>query len=482
MNTEIVQNKKEYFLISIILVFAVITRLYRINSPLADWHSWRQADTSAVTRRFVNEGIDVLHPRYDDLSNIPSGRDNPNGWRFVEFPFVNAGTAVLYKALPVISLEVWGRLHSIMFSLGAVVLIFLIVRDLVSARIGLFASAVFALLPFNIYFHRTILPEVPMVFFSLAAVYFFHRWLETKKSRDFALSVAASALGVLLKPYVLFLGLPMLYLTYRKWGRAAAKQKSLYLYLVLTLMPFVLWRLWAARFPEGIPAYTWLLNGTGIRFRPAFFRWIFAERFGKLILGYWGLIPFGIGLIRKPREKWGWFFHWWLVAMLLYLVVFATGNVTHDYYQIFITPIIAIFVALGIDGLLRMPRKVFSRGLTLALLLVSLGFGLGFSWFHIRDFFNINHPEIVSAGEAANKILPENAIVIAPYQGDTAFLYQINRPGWPIGGDIKRKIELGATDYVTVNFDEEANFLLERCKPALQLEQFAIVSLLHCSL
>src|SRR3989338_4745861 len=114
------QKIAEYIFVSIIVVLAFLARTYRLNEPLADWHSWRQADTSSVTRRFVSEGIDLLHPRYDDLSSIPSGKDNPQGWRFVEFPIINALTAVTFNGIGVLSLEVWGRLTSIAFSLGAI--------------------------------------------------------------------------------------------------------------------------------------------------------------------------------------------------------------------------------------------------------------------------------------------------------------------------------------------------------------------------
>ena len=62
---------KEYIILTIIIIIAFVARLYRINNPIADWHSWRQADTSAVTRRYVSEGVNLLYPKYDDLSSIP---------------------------------------------------------------------------------------------------------------------------------------------------------------------------------------------------------------------------------------------------------------------------------------------------------------------------------------------------------------------------------------------------------------------------
>ena len=96
------------FLILIFLLGFVV-RLYRFNGPVADWHSWRQADTSSVSRNFVNKGFDLLHPTYQDLSNVPSGLDNPNGYRFVEFPIYNVLQAGGYEIFPKLTLEEWGR-------------------------------------------------------------------------------------------------------------------------------------------------------------------------------------------------------------------------------------------------------------------------------------------------------------------------------------------------------------------------------------
>lgn len=485
MSTNNKQKNKEYIILSIVIIIAFLLRIYKINAPLADWHSWRQADTSAVTRRYVKEGTDLLLPRYDDLSSIPSGLDNPQGYRLVEFPLINAITAQFFRQFPQLTLEVWGRLTSILFSLGSILLVFFLVNLYLGVNLGLLSAAVYAFLPFNLYYQRTILPENGLVFFSLFSLYFFSRWVKagnSEKSRIyFLLSLLAAAISLLIKPVFAFLFIPLFYLCFNQWGLSTCKKKNLYLFIILAILPLIFWRLWITHYPEGIPAFTWLLNGSKIRFRPAFFRWLFAERIAKLVFGCWGLIPFGIGLLKKPTGKSKWFFHWWLVSALLYLFVFATGNVTHDYYQIFIIPPLSIFTGIGLEFLLNPPQQ-FVKSISRVLALVCILFNLGFSWFLIRDFYNINHPEIVIAGQAAAAILPENAKVIAPYGGDTAFLYQINRQGWPVGGEIKNKIEKGATDYVTVNLDEEARYLLEHCQPSINLDEFTIINLRSCSL
>ena len=99
-------NKIKIIFLALILILAFFLRLYRLTEPLADWHSWRQADTAAVGRHFVNYGIDLSHPKYDDLSSIPSGKENPEGYRMVEFPILGGLQALVYQNIPIINFEI----------------------------------------------------------------------------------------------------------------------------------------------------------------------------------------------------------------------------------------------------------------------------------------------------------------------------------------------------------------------------------------
>lgn len=232
-----------------------------------------------------------------------------------------------------------------------------------------------------------------------------------------------------------------------------------------------------SHFPEGIPYYPWLFNYQGIRFKGAFFRWLFGERMGKLILGYWGLVPFVLGISARIKKE-GWLLFWWLVGILLYFSVIAGGNVIHDYYQIIAIPIICIFLAKGSHFLLFVPKQYFNKFLCPLLFVVCSLFMFAFSWYEVRGFFNVNHPEIVAAGRKADQILPQGAKVIAPYDEDTAFLYQINRSGWPkviISTDYL--ISLGATHFVSVRFDEDTNEAMEEYKILEQTEDYVIIDL-----
>ena len=83
MKNEIIGRFETFVIVVLIILGAFFVRLYKISNPIADWHSWRQADTASVGRIYVERGIDILYPRYYDVSAIQTGYTNLAGWRFV---------------------------------------------------------------------------------------------------------------------------------------------------------------------------------------------------------------------------------------------------------------------------------------------------------------------------------------------------------------------------------------------------------------
>ena len=135
-------------------------------------------------------------------------------------------------------------------------------------------------------------------------------------------------------------------------------------------------------------------------------------------------------------------------------------------------------MAKGITFLLFQKGSLTKRAffVFLALSLGALMFGLG--WREVRALFNINNPKIVEVGRLADQILPQDAKVIAPYGGDTAFLYQTNRRGWAIAyKSFDEMKKLGATHYVTVNINSEAQDLMKEYKTLVLKDGYAIIDL-----
>lgn len=461
------------FWVLLILVLAFSVRLYKLDTPLADWHSWRQADTSAVTRDFLaSSQINWLYPTYEDISSIASGKDNPRGLRLVEFPIYNAATYFVKGLVPELSTESAGRITTNLSSVLGLLFLFLLTRRLVSRRVAYLTAITFALIPYNIYYGRTILPDPTEVALALGSLWFSLQYLEKGKLLSLLLFTLFGTAAFLVKPFAIFLLLPVGYFLLVNLKSQPRRVAALMICGVVMVLPFFLWRWWISHFPEGIPASDWLYNGNGIRFRGAFWYWLFADRIGRLILGYWGLILFGLGFIRKLDGKYRHFPLILLFSSFTYLAVFATGNVQHDYYQILIVPSLAIFVGLGLDLLFAGHNQMALSDnlMTKILILISFIFMLAFGWYFVKDYYNINHPEIVEAGSALWNIANgrhQKALVIAPYNGDTAFLYQTNLRGWPIiEGSIDKMIQMGADYYVSVDFDDTTNQLLAKAWPA----------------
>lgn len=470
-----------YFWLGLILIFAFQVRTYRLDRPLADWHSWRQADTAAVARNFVKNGFTILTPRFDDLTPISEDDlPNPEGYRYVEFPLYSVFVGATWLVFPY---QEWAaRTVSIFLSLGSIVLLFLITRRYLGEVVALVSTFIFAFLPYNIFYSTVILPEPLLIFLILGTLLFFDLWVEKKHSivADTILAILAiafSAFAILTKPSTAFLALPLLYLAYHHQGLTFYKSAKVWLFVIFTFIAFWAWRLVAYQHPEGIPRFWWLLNGNNIRFKGAFFYWIVQDRLGRLMLGGAGLSLFVLGLLHRAKKE-GLFFLSWLLGMILYVIVFATGNVTHDYYQAPLSPILSIYVGKGVVYLFTQKGAFFQRLFyaLLAVSLVMLMFGL--TWREVRTLFNINNPKIVEAGKAVDEILPQNAKVIAPYNGDTAFLYQTNRQGWAVVyRPIVEMIELGATHYVSVNFDSQTQDLLKQYTVLKQTNDFVIIDL-----
>jgi hypothetical protein len=250
---------------------------------------------------------------------------------------------------------------------------------------------------------------------------------------------------------------------------------KLLIFVDIVLIPFFLWRTLINKHPEGIPFFTWAFNGDNIRFRPAYWRWIYGERIGYLILGIWGLVPFTYGLLKTSKKNL--FNFYFLIGLLLYTLVVATASVRHDYYQIFLIPAIVLMLAQGVKHLWE--DKHFNSYISKFLVIFSVIMMLGMGTYQVKEFYKINHPELIEAGKAVDRLAPKNALVVAPYNGDTAFLYQTGRWGWPeLDDSIDNIIKKGASFYVSVNIgDKNTQAIMKRFKVVEKTDKYVVVNL-----
>jgi hypothetical protein len=459
----------------LIIFIAFFLRLYKIDNPIADWHSFRQADTASVTREYVKNGINLLLPHYHDLSNIQSGKDNPEGFRMVEFPLLNGITAQTIRSLSFQSQEVLvGRLYSVIFSLITLTAIYFLGLKLSGKTTAIIAAGSFAVLPYSVYYSRVILPEPALLCLSTLSILLFLIFLEKKNPRFYFLTIFTLSLSLLIKPYAIFLFPVFLSLTIYQSPQDIKNYLATFS-LAICLLPLLWWRQWITQYPTGIPASDWLYNQGNIRFKGAFFHWLFEVRLFTLILGITGLVPAILGLAKKGRD--GLVYSVWLICLLAYSFIFAGGNIQHDYYQIIYLPLLCLLIGRGVVFLYSVPDALVSQKIITLTLLGLTTFSLVISWYYVRGYFSVNHWEIVEAGQAVDKLTPPNAKIIAPYNGDTAFLFQTNRTGWPLGFYVDEKIKQGASYYVSVNYDDEARSLEKKYNTVTKNDHFLLLNL-----
>jgi hypothetical protein len=263
------------------------------------------------------------------------------------------------------------------------------------------------------------------------------------------------------------------------------------------MAPFIAWRVWMSQFPEGIPVNQWLLakniNYSGldwfhglkvsnllsfIAFKPYWFRWLFYERISNLILGSFGLVPLFLGFIYKKNltQK---ITSSLALGILLFFVVVAGGNIQHDYYQALIIPSLSIISGIGYYYLIHFTFG--NKAVSCVVAGIVASFSIAFSWFVIKPYYLINNPSIITAGQKINSIIPSNALVVAPYNGDTAFLYQTHHSGWPTEvynfEAIKKQHPNTPFFFVSVNYDQYTHSVMDKFETIFKNDQYIIINL-----
>lgn len=216
-----------------ILLLTVVVRLYHITFPIAGWHSWRQSDTAAIARNFTEEEYNILSPRIDWRGTTPG---------YVEselhlYPFV---TASLYHLFGIH--EGIGRGLTVLCSVLTVMGIYRLVKRTIDERTALWSSFFYAILPLSVYYGRAFMPEQTMLMFSVWGIYLFSRWCETPEDTLHYLgAMCCVAAAALVKLPTLYIGLPLAFLAWRRFGWSFIRTPKVILFAVVVFGAVSAW-------------------------------------------------------------------------------------------------------------------------------------------------------------------------------------------------------------------------------------------------
>jgi 4-amino-4-deoxy-L-arabinose transferase-like glycosyltransferase len=110
--------------------------------------------------------------------------------------------------------------------------------SVVPARIAAF---VYALFPYQLFFGRVFMPEIPAQALALVALDSLDRWTIRREWRTLLAAATLTALAILQKLTVAFVALPILYLFWKVYGKRLFARLETYSYVVISAAPSVLW-------------------------------------------------------------------------------------------------------------------------------------------------------------------------------------------------------------------------------------------------
>lgn len=473
----------------LILLLTLTTRLYHISFPIAGWHSWRQADTAAIARNFAEENMNIAYPAID-------WRGSTTGYVESEFQLYTFAIAFLYKLFGVH--EVFGRSLSVLCSVLTVLGLYFLVRKMIDERTALWSAFFYAVLPLSIYYGRAFMPEQMMLMFSVFGIYFYSEWLDKDGWTSFLAGAVCISLAALLKIPALYLGLPLLFLSWMKYKSALFRQPKIWLFVTVVFAATSLWYYHS----HSLKALTGLTFGVweaskdkwgnvDLLFTFKFYNDVFFKSIAERHFTYPAFPLFLAGLFLKRRTNEERVFDYWLAAVIVYIFIVAKGNQVHEYYQLpFMLPGV-VFLAKPFARLSETAALIRVGRQTAKIIMTVLLVGtLALSTIRLVHIFNGERYDtpLFALADAVKHFTEKDDLVIALSEGNPVVLYNAGRKGWNCNvSDInnaylqEKKKEgaryvIGEKSNLSGN-EAELNFLRDNYEIIAESEEFVIVRL-----
>lgn len=202
------ENKSVFLILFLILLFGIYLRAYHMDYPVVGYHNWKETHYLTEARNFARDGF-FEHGFFVPANDYPTLEGDPSGAHADTFPITSILVAVFFK---IFGTELWAaRLIGVLFSLGTILMMFLVVRRLFKREDLAIISAFFtAILPLFVFFSHNVQLVNPGIFFMLTGAYFYLRWRENNILTELILSSIFLTLAILTKYPFLVIIIPIL--------------------------------------------------------------------------------------------------------------------------------------------------------------------------------------------------------------------------------------------------------------------------------
>lgn len=435
-----------------LILFLILYSLFHFNDfsqPLVFRdQSARQADVLSVARQYATTSLNFFLPRIDRMDQQQPPYPGITGMEFPLYPYL---VALIYK----VNGHIWEGFGRILSYLCALLSLYVFYQGIIKTDSGLkkyqHTALLFvvptAVIPFFNMTSTMFMPEMLALLLTITGFCFVHKYYKTQQNGHLVFACLTLAIGMLVRPYYAFLGLPLLIGFFANLRTDLKEAIKLCLAGILTLIPFAIW--YFAWEPYLVNTYEqgngYFYMGDPIAATIVKFIASPSDLFnplGKVVFKQYFVIYYAvfmlIGFIHYLQiNQYNWRAIWlqpigqlFLIALIA-LVIIPIVSWTHFspmwYFLGAIFPAIAAFTYLGLNWLYLYCYKTQHWSvLTLAVLLL-LFINLGKNYTPTA-----RNAELMLLEQQQNLTaqIPEGSLVVTDYRGSPYPLYIVARQGF----------------------------------------------------
>jgi hypothetical protein len=337
-----------------ILALATVTRLYRLDGPMAD-------NLQAKQVYIANKARSIARPPFNPLRNTLDFLDDRGG-RIVlteEVPLYTGLLAAGYRLFG--ERDAVGHLLSLVGSLVAIAAFFDLARREHGDRVGTVATLLLASSPLFIFYGRAVLPDPWMLAGMLTCAACYRRHLDGGGRGWLIASALAGIAAGSFKYFGLMVLLPLADMTCRARGWRAVLGVRFVSLAAAIVLPIALWMgLVFTRTPNPV-ASGWtggdavmpylIVQAPGVLldrgFYASFFSRFLVRDCGPIAMA---LIAVGLWASARRRQRPGPVGAWTAMGLLFYLLL-GPKLLDHDYYELMMLPAASLWAAHGWSAL-----------------------------------------------------------------------------------------------------------------------------------
>lgn len=420
-------NKFTYFFL-FFFTLLLAQRCFHLGGEIDLPHDWRQSETAWISYDFLQNGIDILHPTVCWMGKHQE--------LVLECPLPEAIVALAFQftgeSMPV------ARIIYLSIFLFSLYYFYRIAEFLYDEKLAQIATIAFLGLPLSYFYSRAIHIDFSALGFSFAFFYYYLLAVKHKKTTYLWLSSAFAIVAFLIKiPYAFYFALPMLVFTWQhqrlKWVFS-----QFYIYIPPVTI-FILWRIHSNTINAAAPDWNFILhyrkfvNNTSWYFgslaqRLQLYSWkILLQRGLFDVAGLGGILFLGLGLWRNTFTQMNRILLMWTIGIILYVLIFFNLNFIHNYYQIPLLPIAAIWIALGLKKMLKHWPKILIPSLFFIIIINGI--------YTEVNYYSINQKDVEIGAIIRENTTKNDLIIISTPKMDCRnpkILYRSRRRGWSI--------------------------------------------------